>query len=661
LWRPGLWPKWLTADLPQMTLLPRLETQETREQSRVVRFLWAAAAYGVCIALVIIAFAAGLVSAGGTLAIVLSIVSANAAIYAFLAEGRSERFQDPDLVWPQTLAAIALLGLALYHFDYDRGVLLAAAFPIFAIGLFRHTARQFLVTAALIFAMYVAVTMLLFAFKPASVELQRQAFHLLVLCVALPAFAFFCSRLGDLALRMAPARDEFSTAVATIEQLAKHDRLTRLANRAMFMETLSSALANAEREGRSVAVMFLDLDRFKNLNDTLGHSVGDSILQETARRLLATMRSGDFVARMGGDEFIVLVENFRGTTELADIASRLLHVLKPAYRIEGRPLAVGASVGICTFPEGATDCESLLSNADIALYRAKEQGRNRFCFYSAEFNHGSQERLSLEAALVRALENDELEVWYQPKVALRGGKVTGLEALVRWRHPEQGLIMPGRFIPLAEESGIIEAMDLWVVRRVCERLRHWRYEGTAIPPIAVNLSANQLHRDDLVEALAEIFRDTEALPAALELEITETAVMRDPERAVAVMQALKGMGLHLAIDDFGMGHSSLGYLKRFPVDSLKIDRTFVKDLPHDRDDVAITRAIIAMAHSLDMIVVAEGVERRDQFDVLRSEGCDQFQGFLCQPALQEADLLRFLADRGASRTGIRRRNLAAPA
>ena len=642
-----------------MTLLPRLETQETREQSRVVRFLWVAAVYGACIALLVIAFAAGLVGGLGTLAIALSIVAANAAIYALLSDGRSERFADPDLIWPQTACAVALLGLALYHFDYDRGLLLAAAFPIFGIALFRHTAREFLLTAGLIFGMYAAVTGLLFAFKPASVDLQRQAFHLLVLCVALPAFAFFCARLTDLGRRMRPAYDEFTTAVATIEQLARHDRLTRLANRATFVETLSSALVNAERDGRSVAVMFLDLDRFKNLNDTLGHRVGDSILQETARRLLATMRSGDFVARMGGDEFVVLVENFRGTTELADIASRVLNVLKPAYRVEGRNLAVAASVGICTFPEGATDCESLLSNADIALYRAKEQGRNRFCFYSAEFNRGSQERLSLEAELVRALENDELEVWYQPKVALRGGKVTGLEALVRWRHPEQGLIMPGRFIPLAEESGIIEAMDLWVVRRVCERLRHWRYEGTVVPPVAVNLSANQLHRDDLADALAEIFRDTEALPESLELEITETAVMRDPERAVAVMEALKAMGLHLAIDDFGMGHSSLGYLKRFPVDSLKIDRTFVKDLPHDRDDIAITRAIIAMAHSLDVIVVAEGVERRDQFDILRAEGCDQFQGFLCQPALEEADLLRFLADRSASRTGIRRRGMAA--
>jgi len=359
---------------------------------------------------------------------------------------------------------------------------------------------------------------------------------------------------------------------------------------------------------------------------------------------------------------VMLVEEFRGNSERADIATRILAGFKPTFRVEERSLALSASLGICVYPDGAVDAESLVSNADIALYRAKEQGRNRFCFYAAELNRLSHERLSLEARMGRAIENDEFEVWYQPKVSIRDARVKGAEALLRWRHPELGLLLPGRFIPLAEETGMIEALDLWALRRVCERARHWRDQGRQLPPIAVNLSASQLHRPDLLDALAQVFSDTDAMPNTIELEITETTVMRDPEGAVAILEGLKGMGVRLAIDDFGMGHSSLGYLKRFPVDLLKIDRTFIKDLPSDRDDVAITRAIIAMAHSLKMSVVAEGVERHDQFDLLRAEGCDQFQGFLCQPALREEDLVRFLEQKGVgARTGIRRRsNVVSP-
>jgi diguanylate cyclase (GGDEF)-like protein len=643
-----------------MNSLLDVDTHHARARARVLRFLWVAGAYGIVFTLLLAAFAAKLLGGWGLLTLALAIVGANAAVFLLLRSGRSERFRDPDLLWAQTCCAVGIWALALYHFDYDRGVVLLAAFAILAIGLFRFGTREFLLTAALLFGGALAALAALFLFKPLAVDVQRQAFHLLVLSLSLPPFAFLFARLSEFDRRVRPAYEELTTAVATIEQLAAHDRLTRLANRATFVQTFSRALAKAEVEGRDIAVVLLDLDRFKNVNDTLGHGVGDSLLQESARRLLATMRSGDFVARLGGDEFAVLVENYRGNTELADIASRVLGAFKPTFRVEGRTLAMTASLGICTFPEGAADCESMLSNADIALYRAKEQGRNRFCFYSSDLNRLSHERLSLEAGLARALENDELEVWFQPKVSIRNGRVAGLEALARWRHPELGLLMPGRFIPVAEESGIIEAMDLWVLRRVCERARLRRDRGTPLPPVAINLSASQLHRDDLVDALSRILTETGASPDAIELEITETAVMHDPERAVAVMEALKGMGLHLAIDDFGMGHSSLGYLKRFPIDSLKIDRTFVKDLPHDRDDVAITRAIIAMAHSLQVTVVAEGVERRDQFEVLRAEGCDQFQGFLCQPALPEEDLMRFLSGRPGSRTIRRRADFASP-
>jgi diguanylate cyclase (GGDEF)-like protein len=625
------------------------------------RFAWVASGYGVSIALLVLAYAAGLMSGLGTLLVLLPALAANVAFFTLLRNPRGAQPGDPELIWPQVLAALAIACIGLYHFDYDRGLALLVFFPILAIGLFRFGARDFLLAAGLVILGYAAVTGLLFWLKPTSIDVQRQAFHLLVLSLALPAYGFFGARVNELGRQVRPAYQELSTAVATIEQMARHDRLTGLANRGSFAETLSRAIANAERHQRSVGVLMLDLDRFKNVNDTLGHGIGDRVLQETARRLLATMRSGDFVARLGGDEFVMLVEDDRGRTELADVAARILYGFKPTFRIDGRSLAMSASIGICTFPDGATDCESMLSNADIALYRAKEQGRNRFCFYSADLNRLSQERLSLEAAMARALDNDEFEVWYQPKIAIRTGKVKGAEALLRWRHPEHGLLMPGRFVPLAEESGLIEAIDLWAVKHVCERARHWREQGQPLPPIAVNLSANQLHRADLVDALATIFSETQATPDTVELEITETAVMRDPERAVAVMEGLKGMGVRLAIDDFGMGHSSLGYLKRFPVDMLKIDRTFIKDLPDDRDDVAITRAIIAMAHSLKVSVVAEGVERQDQFEVLRNEGCDQYQGFFCQPALREDDLIRFLEQSASARGIARRRSYAAPA
>ena len=639
-----------------MNALAGIATQEARARSRMHRFLWLSGAYGVCLIVMFAAFAAQLLGGWGLLVMALSIAAINATFFTLIQGGRSERFADPDLVWPQTLAAIAVFGLAFYHLDYDRGVVLVASYGIITIGLFRFSTREFLATAAAIFGAAALAGGALFLFKPGMADLQRQAFHLLVLALSLPTFALFCDRLSELNRRVRPTYDELSTAVATIEQLANHDRLTRLANRVMFVETLSGALSRAEEEQREIAIMFLDLDRFKNVNDTLGHGVGDTILQETARRLLATMRSGDFVARLGGDEFAILVENYRGANELADMASRLLATFKPNFGVAGSGINITASVGVCTYPDGAPDCESMMSNADIALYRAKEQGRNRFCLYSADLNRLSQDRLILEAQLLRAIDGDELEVWYQPKISIRNGRVKGVEALVRWRHPEHGLLMPGRFIPLAEETGIIEQMDLWVLRKVCERAHYWHANGKPLPPVAVNLSANQLGRPDLVDALSSILAQTGAVPDMLELEITETAVMRDPERAVAVMEALKGMGMHLAIDDFGMGHSSLGYLKRFPVDSLKIDRTFVKDLPHDRDDIAITRAIIAMAHSLQVGVVAEGVERRDQFEVLRAEGCDQFQGFLCQPALREEDLMRFLEQKGTSRTSIRKRS-----
>jgi EAL domain-containing protein (putative c-di-GMP-specific phosphodiesterase class I) len=292
------------------------------------------------------------------------------------------------------------------------------------------------------------------------------------------------------------------------------------------------------------------------------------------------------------------------------------------------------------------------------MYRAKEQGRNRHCFYAAELNKLSQERLTLEAALKHALERREIEIFYQPKIDFGNGRVTGVEALIRWRHPTLGLLLPDKFVPLAEETGLIIPIGYWTLRRVCERARKWQEQGIHLP-IAVNLSASQFHQPELVKELASIFKATGISAPTLELEITESMVMRDPDRAAAIMEQLRAMGVQLSIDDFGTGHSSLGYLKRFPIDRLKVDRSFVRDLPHNGDDVAITRAVIAMAHSLKMSVVAEGVEHQNQFDLLRAEGCDEFQGYFCRPPLEEADLLRFLAEERVRHSRAQLRPVAA--
>ena len=300
------------------------------------------------------------------------------------------------------------------------------------------------------------------------------------------------------------------------------------------------------------------------------------------------------------------------------------------------------------------DAQAVLASADIAMYRAKEEGRNRHCFYSPEINQLTGESLALEAALRHALDRGEIEVFYQPKIAFGHGRVTVVEALIRWRHPKLGLLLPDRFIGIAEETGAIVPIGYWTLRRVCERVKRWGEQGMTLSA-AVNLSAVQFHQPELASELASILRATGCPPHMLELEITESMVMKDPEAAVAVMESLRRMGVRLSIDDFGTGHSSLGYLKKFPVNQLKVDRTFVRDLPHNGDDVAITRAVIAMAHSLRMSVVAEGVEHQEQFELLRSEGCDEFQGYYCRPPLEEPDLMRFLAEERAtgSRPGLR--------
>jgi diguanylate cyclase (GGDEF)-like protein len=615
---------------------------------RVRRFHLAALAYGACLPLLGLAHLLGLLSLHALLGAVLLMAAANALLFWLFHSGLNERFADPSLTWLQVVTGTMVIMYVAYHVDSNRGLVLMLSLVVLAFGTFRFTTREFLLAAGMVLAGYAAVVNLLFWHKPDSVNVLLEGFQWVVLAFVLPCFALVGGRLSELRARLRRANDELTSALSTIQQMATHDTLTALPNRALFGETLTRAVAQAARGRRNLALFFLDLDRFKNINDTLGHGVGDRVLREAAQRLQATVRAGDMVARLGGDEFVLLVNDYDAHASLAETATRVLAAFAPTLTVDGTELGLAASIGICVYPEDGDDAQTLVSNADVAMYRAKEQGRNRFCFYSADMNHLSQERLSLEVGLRHALARNEIEVFYQPKIAFGHGRVTGVEALIRWRHADLGLISPDRFVPLAEETGDIIAIGYWTMRQVCERARRWQSQGMSLT-VAVNLCASQFHDPALLATLAGILKATGVSPETLEIEITETMVMKDVERAVAVMENLRRMGVGLAIDDFGTGHSSLGYLKRFPINQLKVDRSFVRDLPHNSDDVAITRAVIAMAHSLEMTVVAEGVEHQSQFDLLRAEGCDEFQGYYCRPAMPEAELMQFLAEERASR------------
>jgi diguanylate cyclase (GGDEF)-like protein/PAS domain S-box-containing protein len=425
--------------------------------------------------------------------------------------------------------------------------------------------------------------------------------------------------------------------------VATHDALTALPNRVMFGQRLEHALAQAQRHGRRLAVLFLDLDRFKLINDTLGHDYGDALLREVAKRLQQSLRASDTVARLGGDEFVVLLEDVSDPILVATVAQKIIAAVAEGYVLAGREYHVTASVGASTYPDDAADAPTLLKNADLAMYRAKDQGRNTFQFYSSQLNVHSTQRLNLESGLRRAIEREEFILHYQPQVELRTGRITGAEALVRWLHPELGLLAPGRFITIAEESGLIVPIGEWVLRSACAAQRAWMDRG--LPPlrVAVNLSARHFMRTDLARDVSTALAATGCDPARLELEITETSVMQDPERVVGLLQQIREIGVSVAIDDFGTGHSSLAYLKRFPVDNLKIDRSFISDVPRDKNNVAITQAVIAMGHSLGMRVIAEGVETRAQHSFLLSQKCDEYQGYFFSKPLSEGDLADLLA------------------
>jgi diguanylate cyclase (GGDEF)-like protein len=447
------------------------------------------------------------------------------------------------------------------------------------------------------------------------------------------------ARAADIA-RIAIERNE---AERRIQQLAHYDALTGLPNRVMFGQALEQALHRAQRHEQPLALLFVDVDRFKNINDALGHDAGDQLLREVAQRLRYCLRASDLVARFGGDEFIAVLEELPNTGYAGSVAAKLLQALAEPMRIQEQEFHVTASIGIAAFPQDARDAITLQKHADIAMFRAKAQGRNGYCFYAPQGGAYSLERLTMEAQLKRALERGELALHYQPKQDIATGRITGMEALLRWQHPELGLVSPARFIPLAEETGLIVPIGEWVLRTACVQaaaLPH-RAGGDALR-VAVNLSARQFADDSLIALVACVLEETGLASAALELEITETLIMQSPERTARLLAALREQGVKLAMDDFGTGYSSLAYLKRFPLDSIKIDRSFIHGVPGDGDGESITQAVIGMAHSLRLRAIAEGVETAQQLEFLREQGCDEIQGyFFSRPLPYEelADLL----------------------
>lgn len=424
--------------------------------------------------------------------------------------------------------------------------------------------------------------------------------------------------------------------------LATHDNLTHLPNRTMFAEILSLSIESANRYQRKLAVLFIDLDRFKNINDTLGHESGDKLLQEISQRFKACLRSCDVVARLGGDEFVVLAQEIDNAKQAATVAKKILDAAVKPIHILGQEVRITASIGICLYPDDGEDEGTLMKNADIAMYRAKDEGKNTYQFYSPAIKERSLERLILENNLRQALERDEFFLHYQAKRDLQNGTIVGVEALIRWQHPELGAISPAQFIPLAEETGLIVLIGRWVLKTACAQNMLWQAQN--LPPLcmAVNLSARQFFDDNLVADISAALEESGMPPELLEMEITEGMVMQDAERAVKILTDIKRLGVRLAIDDFGVGYSSLAQIKRFPIDTLKVDSSFIRDIPQNLEDRAITQAIIAMGRTLSLTVVAEGVETEAQEDFLRENACDQSQGYYFSRPVAADDFLTLM-------------------
>lgn len=430
---------------------------------------------------------------------------------------------------------------------------------------------------------------------------------------------------------------EHKKAEERLRYQAYHDPLTGLPNRLLYTEHLEIALSQANRRNSMSCVMLLDLDHFKYVNDTFGHDFGDRLLITVAHRLRECLRKEDTLARMGGDEFTILLPLVDDMKDISRVSEKIVSSFSNPVSISGKELYVTASIGISLYPDNGNDAETLLKNADAAMYRAKENGRNTYYFFSTDMNIEAQRRLELENDLRRALERNELEMYYQPKVSLATNGITGAEALIRWHHPTRGMVLPGEFIPLAEENGIISPLGEWVLQEVCCQIRRWRDNGIRIPRIAINISWRQFQRQILPDVLGRLIEETGISPGDLELELTEGSIMSNPDACIEILVLLKRVGIAIAIDDFGTGYSSLSYLRRLPIDVLKIDYSFTNELFASASSSELVHGIIEMAHGLKLDVVAEGVETVDQLEFLRENRCDMIQGFLFSRAVTAAE------------------------
>ncbi len=479
-------------------------------------------------------------------------------------------------------------------------------------------------------------------FAPIRTQFQR----VLVMLLGLVFVGILLLRwqIGPLVRKLMHEIQERKLAEARLSYLANHDSLTGLPNRTLLYERLQQAMAEARRRGHKVAAMFLDLDRFKIINDTLGHSVGDALLREVAALLQLSARGSDTVARLGGDEFMLILNDIKGEDDAARVASKLREALNKPLPIQGRDLYVTGSIGITLFPDDADNIDALLKNADVAMYRAKEQGRNNYRFYTSEMNARAAERLSLENGLRKALARDEFIVYYQPQIDVRNGTIIGVEALLRWQHPELGFITPRQFISLAEETGLIVPIGEWVLHRACADAKAWQDAALRPVRLAVNFSSQQFRQSDIADTLLRTLNVTGLHPRYLALELTESIFMQNTGRVIAMLRSLHAQGVQIALDDFGTGYSSLSYLKRFPLDTLKIDRSFLRHVTSSTSDAALCTAVIAMAHSLGLQVIAEGVEAAEQLAWLRDAGCDAAQGYYIHVPVDEPTMRGILRD-----------------
>lgn len=466
------------------------------------------------------------------------------------------------------------------------------------------------------------------------------------ICDALFLIARQFSTLAVKKVEQAHHLTERKRAEETIRYLAYHDALTGLPNRTLFNDRLNLALEQAHRSREKLAVLFLDLDRFKLVNDTLGHAMGDRLLKEVAKRLISCLPKGNTVARLGGDEFTIILPKVTRLKDVVKSSKKILEGLKPSFNLEGQEAYITTSLGVSLYPSDGEDSETLLKNADTAMYKAKERGRNNYQFYTPAMNAKALKQLTLENRLHRAIEQEEFVVYYQPQVELRNGEIIGVEALTRWQHPELGLLPPSDFIPLAEETGLIIPLGEWVLRKACTQNKIWQDGGLGPLRVAVNLSVRQFQQSDLVETVAAILKETGIEPQWLELEITESMAMQDLDFTIKILAELRKMGIQISIDDFGSGYSFLNSLKKLPIHALKIDQSFISELTIDSQDAAIANAVIVLAHSLGLEVTAEGVETQEQLSFLKEQRCDKMQGYLFSRPIAADSLEKLLKGEG---------------